>query len=763
MYNTCTTKENIYALKNCGAPVPPPPPPAPTASNFALDTIKSMFKNFNITGVDPSICVTDVGRADIQFHDFTQDVSSKNYSMALTSLSRGLYAVSTAMGPCGVPNLQDKVDMLAAAVHWADVGVKDAKVLVGMSNLWDDIEGIAKAVSSGDTAAVGTAIGKLTTDWSTIGGGGCKETAFSKACTFLDGFLKLAQAVVQDIRPCQAALTAPLEQLTNATTLFLAKQYQEALQPFAAGLDGVSKAIGSDSCGLGSLASIIGQVVPRLSGAIVKVESSTSVKILAGSTDLYDILYRAAVNFEGGGLGEEMGTLLNLLKTTACSTKGCIILQGALAALQVEAQDFTACAPEVDAAWNSIPTAVRHFETNTVEGMEQGLASMATFVADAAQAITKCGVSDVGAILEATAQKLGGNTTATELGVVVQALVSGSDITQDISKVVADVRSGQWLSLGHDLGALATWLNSVQCTTFLCKITEGILTAVEIPFQNLTGCEADLSAAQYDFLAGTDSMMRLDFDGALSFYSNGLQTVTRSVADCGMARELIFLEQEANMLALGNATVLGKAASIISFGADFFTELYAAQKAFEAGDYRTVGHELGKVMTALGQWTEAHACKQPFCYVVSGIMQYVGEIEGSIQACEMDFEHSFLNFTEGFGKIGTAVVKTDAGDFHFNSNLEEIVAGVHMFGMGMKDVAQGVGDCHFVELSALLIKLSHKFSLAPEIGWLQEILHILIDGKHIEQEIGDACLAFGGHNYPAFGFNLAKLIKELVT
>lgn len=457
-----------------------------------------------------------------------------------------------------------------------------------------------------------------------------------------------------------------------------------------------------------------------------------------------------------------MGSLTNLLKTTGCATKGCIILQGVLAALQVEAQDFTVCAPEIDAAWNSIPTAVRQFETHTATGVEKGLASLGTFITKAAGAIAKCGVSDVGTILENTARKLGGNTTVTEIGVVVQALVAGSDTTQDISKIVADLRSDQWLSLGHDIGALSTWVDSVQCTTMLCKITEGILTAIEIPFQNLAGCQADLSSAQSDFIAATSSMMKLNFNGALAFYSSGLQTVTRSVSDCGMAKELIFLEQEANMLGLGNATILEEAASIVSFGTDFFKELYAAQKAFEAGDYRTVGNELGKVVQGLGQWTEAHACKKPFCFLVSGIMQYVGEIEGDIKACEMDFMHGFMNFTEGIGKIGSSVVKTSGGDFDFNSNLDEIVEGVHMFGMGMNDVAQGVGDCHLEALSALLLRLGGKFSQAPEIGWLEELLHILIDGRHIEQEIGDACLAFGGHNYPAFGFNLAKLIKTLL-
>ena len=103
-----------------------------------------------------------------------------------------------------------------------------------------------------------------------------------------------------------------------------------------------------------------------------------------------------------------------------------------------------------------------------------GLAQVGTFLTQAAEAVGNCGVQDVGHILSNTAAQLGANTTATDLGAVVQALVSGSDVTLDVAKVVADLKAGQWLSLGHDLGALSTWLNSVQCTTMVCKVAPSI-------------------------------------------------------------------------------------------------------------------------------------------------------------------------------------------------------------------------------------------------------------------------------------------------
>jgi len=183
--------------------------------------------------------------------------------------------------------------MLAASVKWAKISTsnfdKDISAIVGASDLWDDVVSIEQAVTSGDDTAAGNAIGKLLTDWTTIVGG-CK--ASSLECNFLNGFLKLAQAVAKEVEPCEAALVPSLRDLLNATTLFKAKSYEEAVKTFATGLDGVSVAVGSDSCGLKSVATVLAQVVPRLANATVKVEGSETVKIIVGTADVYDELYK---------------------------------------------------------------------------------------------------------------------------------------------------------------------------------------------------------------------------------------------------------------------------------------------------------------------------------------------------------------------------------------------------------------------------------------------------------------------------------------
>jgi hypothetical protein len=55
-----------------------------------------------------------------------------------------------------------------------------------------------------------------------------------------------------------------------------------------------------------------------------------------------------------------------------------------------------------------------------------------------------------------------------------------------------------------------------------------------------------------------------------------------------------------------------------------------------------------------------------------------------------------------------------------------------------------------------------KLGLVPEVSFIEEVLHILIDGVQIENEIGDACEDYADQNWPGFGYNLAKLVETLV-
>jgi hypothetical protein len=763
MYNKCSSGQNAYKPGECGStPAPVPTPPAPTASSFAEKVVTELFKLLKITDVDPSTCVSDVGGADVLFRDFAQDAAAGNASTAVVDLSKGLSALSSSVAGCGLTEVQAKIDLLAASIRWANISTagfdKDVKVIVDASDLWNDITALGKAVIAKDTTAVGTAIGNLLTEWTTVTGG-C--SASNKACNILDGILKVVQVVATEAAPCEQALSGPVTELESAATLFRAHNYTGAVAAFATALDGVAQAVGTDGCGLHNVASVISSLSPKLAKAVVTVENSTAVRIMVGSANVYDTLFKAVTDLENGNptdFGVQMGLLLSDLRTSGCSTKACTVLEGLLQSLQLEASDYTACTTTVDAAWGEIPTALAAFEQHQ---WVNGLSDVGSFLTNLASSVKSCDIPGLSKILEDTATKLNAQGVATAIGDVEQVLVEGSDVTLDIQKLIVDFRGNQWASVGHDLGTLASWLDGTGCKSFVCKIAEGLLNAAAIPFQNLETCETDLKLSEQSFTAGAASLAQKQYKDALVYWATGLNDIAKGVQDCGLASELSFIEQEANVLGFGNVTVLGEAATILVHGSDVYQELFAAVQAFSSHDYRTAGSEIGTVMNQLSNWTTGHSCTHDFCYVVTGIMQFMGDIEGDLKACEADFEHGFRNFTAAFEVLHSSS-STGGSDFHFTTSSDKIHQGIGDIGNGLKDLAKGVGDCHMQQFAEILTALAVKLGVVPEVSWIEELLKIVIDGVQIENEVGDACLDYSQGNWVGFGYNIAKLTRTLL-
>jgi len=191
--------------------------------------------------------------------------------------------------------------------------------LVDASDLKPNIQELAEAIEARDSTHVSVAIGKLMSDWSSVSGG-CTESA----CHMLDGLLKMSQLVLDDVKPCQAALGPAMKELNFAVAIFENGDYASAVPLFATALDSLSAAISTDTCGLKKLADAISKVSPALSGAIVTVEEGEPVKIIVGSADLYQELFLAVGSLQAGrytDFGMEMGSLLRQLRASKCSTK----------------------------------------------------------------------------------------------------------------------------------------------------------------------------------------------------------------------------------------------------------------------------------------------------------------------------------------------------------------------------------------------------------------------------------------------------------
>lgn len=388
------------------------------------------------------------------------------------------------------------------------------------------------------------------------------------------------------------------------------------------------------------------------------------------------------------------------------------------------------------------------------EKWEDSLKKLGDFMGDLGSSASKCGVQRLGTIIEDASTALHADVVATDVGMVVQVLVKGSDVALDVQKMITHVETDDWAGLGRDMGALSDWLASTSCNAMVCRLVEGILHEADLVLTDLKACEADLRQAEGAFTAGAAAFARHQVGNAVSLWGSGLNILASAVSGCGLEQELDYMVQEANVLGLGNATVISTATEVLVHGADIYEDLYAGLVDIGRHDYRAAGASLGKVMHALDDWTKGHLCSSGACYALNGIMQYLADLGGDARACKADVEESWGNFSDA--------VEVFMGAASSNGDDSKFTRAIHYLGDGLHTLADAVGRCHLQELAEIIEKLAVQFGLQPEIGWIDTVLQILINGVDVIEEVSDACEDFVARNWPGFGYNLIKLIEKLV-
>lgn len=722
----------------------------PTNPSPVLNAVVSaLFKVLHIDA-DATKCVRDDVGAARQLRDFGTDMSAGNYTNAVTSLGNAISSLSSSVEACNVPALQAKLDALAAALHVGKVSYVDKvfKALIGAASLEKDLQALATSVKKGDSSRIASAINTLLTDFTTITGG-CGSNGM---CHLLDGVLRTVMQMENNIKACESAYSPSYLNLTAAAKTFRSNNTLLAVQELASGLDSLGAALSGSSCGVELVGGFISKLAPKLAGAVVKDGS-----IVVGYANVYDEFYQAVLALESGdivGFGMQMGRMLQSLKASNCHSKACVAVQGLLGVLQLESADFSACSNQLDAAW----TYLAYFMDQLKEGhVGNAIRNFASGVGALGRGVTECGVPDLGAILETTSNQLGEAAVATEIGAVVSVLVKGADVTDQLTKLSTDLAANRYQAVGADLDQLVAFLTSTKCESLVCKIVEGLLNAVGIGFKDLQACKATLGDAEDNFVLGAQQFRQKQTTKALESWSAGLNNVAHAVTDCGLDTELGFIQQEAQVLGFGNASVVDDVEQVLIHGVNVYEDLFKALTSLEQHDWRGAGQQMGTVMNDLAQWTEGHACTSDVCYVVVGVLQFMGDIQGSVKKCEDDFSLAWSDF-----KLAVGNFSDSHSIFRWQDNKDAIKAGVKNLGTAFTQIAKGVSDCHLQEFADLLAKLADKLGITPEVTFLAELLHIVIEGVHVEAEIGAACTAFGDGNYVQFGFNLAKLIKTLL-
>jgi len=730
-----------------------------TSGPDVQSVLDAIFSALKVTGVDTQACVSDVGGSNLQLRNFGQALAAKKYVEALSDLGGAATALATAVNGCGVPQVQARLDAIAGALSWVKISTNGfdqlVSIVVGASDLTLDISALGVAVSNSNGQKVGVAIGKLLVDWTHITGG-CRA---DKACTFLDGIMRVLQVAAPDVSACRAGLAPAYAKFLAASMEFNGRNYQPAVAAFAAALDVLATAIGADACGLRPLSAAIAKSFPALQTAITSVDASGAVKIMVGSSNVYDALFHAVTAWQKddtAAFGMAMGSLLQQLRASGCQSPACLVIQSVLAAAQLEANDLVACSRDAENAWSDMMTAWTDATAHNWAGATQELGSALKGVS---LSVSACGVPQLSAILQDLATKLGSQSTASLIGETTQVLVTGSDATLLLAQMHADFKAGRYTAVGTELNQLAAYLAPTVCHNLVCELTNGLLLAAGEAMQDLQVCEADLHDAVAQFVGGAQAFGQRDVGSGVKGWASGLSDLAKAVAGCGLQRQLGFIQNEANVLGVANVTsALGAGLAVLVHGSDVYQDMFAVYLAINAHDYRSAGAKFKKVMDELLQWTQGHACTSPFCYATVGILEFMGNVEGDIRNCQSDFELAWHNLTGAYQEFSSR----QGGIFHWVSDATAIQRGVGDVGAGLTLVSRGVGDCHLQEFADLLAMLAAKFGLNPYIGWIETALHIIINGVHIENELGLALTDFSQENWVGFGYNLAQLIKTLL-
>ena len=476
----------------------------------------------------------------------------------------------------------------------------------------------------------------------------------------------------------------------------------------------------------------------------------------------------------------EVGKLISVIQTAGCESAACRIFVGLLETAQLVATDYTACIVAIDETGTEFESAITAFES---KDLKTGVKDLAKGVKDLADDMTVCDVEEFAKILEDMAGALGADDLVKEIGTVALILVEGQDITNDIEMLVTDYQVGDMAKVGRDLGTIATFLSDeVHCTNIVCKIVEGILEGAEIVLTDLKQCKADFKAAEDDFVSGWNAWASDDKKTAITDLSKGIRQIGTALSDCGLQEELAFLEHEANVFGLSNVTALdkaGEAVAILIHGFDFYDNVFDMVTDVEKHDFRAAGKEIQVIMDDLSTWSTGHVCQNTWCYVVEGIMEAEAIIEGDVRQCEQDFENAWGEFGAAVALFNSQVELADELSSELQRKLQEgghlsaddkalkaaisskVTDAVKDIGKGLEDIAKGVDDCHLDEFAELLTKLAAELAV-PEVSWVAEVLHILVHGAEIVEEVGKACEDFGDENWVRFGFDIAKLVKVLL-
>lgn len=764
-WSACHYWENIKNVTKCAGqpgppPLPPAPPPVPQTQKFVADLMDAFFDLVDNQGFNVGECMEDVGGSTVYLRDFAQDAESGRWRTAVNDLGRGLAALANSLSGCKVPQIQQKLNILAAGTRWSDIteGVgRPVAIIVGATDVWQSLWSLKVAVKDENAIDTAEALNNLLDAWTSVKDG-CDDDDLddNKACRIIDGLLRVMAETATKVAPCVTSMGPIVQGLETAAKEFAAEEYEEALAGFGESLGSMSDKL-DVSCGLDSVAEVLEGIGPDLKAAQVSRLQDGTVQVMVGSANVYLELFgmsKALYHEDYEGAGVQLGLLIAKMLTKDCQTKACLVMTGMMISFNLGFPAVHRCHKDLDGAWASLSDFTSNLQ---LRRWPKAMKKLGDFLGHMAHAAPQCGVETVGALLGDTARKLDHDVLAREVGVMVQFLVGGADVAHDMQKMIVHVEDQDWSGLGHDLAGVSMWISGTECTSFVCRVLEGIMQGAGMVLIGLEDCEKDLRKAEESFTAGTHSWAEGDLRTGVKYWASALHAVSLGVSDCGI-KSLSYYAQESNVLGLANVTAVGATVNVLVHGTDFYAALYGSLEDIGHHDYRAAGAKMGTVLSEMNNWTQGSLCSSGACYIVNGAMQYLGDLEGDARRCKADIVEASKNFFTAVELI----VNTTVSTFRFSNRTGSLKEGIQHMGKGMHALADAVRACDLAVFANMFEKLALKFGLQAHIGWVGTLLHILIDGVDIMMEMADACQDYIQRNWPSFGYNLAKLSRKLL-
>ncbi|CAD8071102.1 unnamed protein product [Paramecium sonneborni] len=301
-----------------------------------------------------------------------------------------------------------------------------------------------------------------------------------------------------------------------------------------------------------------------------------------------------------------------------------LIVKGVVEGVQVddhvEVKEIVSCLNDSEELINNIVKAITNLETQTFDGVKEGIKLIGVAIQQIPDAITACqsGSEEMVALSKLLTNMLEQlrNPWTFSFKIGYNLIVNGLDIYQEISTAIKDWKSEIYEDFGKQIGfVLVQLLKETKNTEALIfdyevvgiifeGLLDGIVDASGIKADDIKSCLNFADVIVIDF----EKAVRLLENGSVSSVIQALQSFVEGLSEFPKALEICqSSSQEALKLAekikelieaLSNPTSfiyhIGK--DLIINGKDIYQEIFAAVEDWKYGNWNDFGFQLGKAM-----------------------------------------------------------------------------------------------------------------------------------------------------------------------